>query len=206
MRAHILGCSHAAGSEMLNGESKSYPALVAEKLGYTVNNLAIPGGSNDAMFRIFEDLVDSAKIEKTDVVIVCWTGSWRTEILFKNNWHRISVGVDDQELINYCKQWAVHDEGDWKWRLNKIKNIIALNSIAKLQKISVINIHSFNSIHGFKGFDMYQEYFWPLGIQDFMSWCESNHQQRTKRGHYLAESHEQFANLVVSNVKKINNA
>jgi len=67
-KALILGCSHAAGSEMntepdvdlLNygkdyyGYFMSYPAQLAQLLGYHPVNHAIPGGSNDAMFRIFE--------------------------------------------------------------------------------------------------------------------------------------------------------
>lgn len=202
LRAYILGCSHAAGAELLDGNATSYPARIASALGYHPINLAISGGSNDAMFRIFEDLVDLNEIENTDIVIACWTGSWRTEILYKDTWRKIAVGITDTELSDYNKQWAVYDEGDKKWRLNKIKNIIALNSIAKMQGIHVLNINSFNIIDGFKGFDLYEEYNWPIGRQDFMGWCESKSHHRTRRGHYNNVSHEQFAKLVVSHVKK----
>ena len=53
----IAGCSHAAGSEMGIEEynrANSYPVLLAERQGYVAHNRAIGGGSNDAMFRIFE--------------------------------------------------------------------------------------------------------------------------------------------------------
>ena len=61
-KALILGCSHASGAEMFDhidqdyskGFFNSYPAQIASGLGYEIENRSISGGSNDAMFRIFE--------------------------------------------------------------------------------------------------------------------------------------------------------
>jgi hypothetical protein len=78
MQALVLGCSHAAGSEMIDdayGRANSYPVLLAERMGYTVTNLSIPGGSNDAVFRIFQEQCNAYH-----VVIACWTGIDRVEL------------------------------------------------------------------------------------------------------------------------------
>ena len=202
LKAFILGCSHAAGSELDSGIHKSYPVIIAKQLGYQSINLSIPGGSNDAMFRLFEELIDLKKVNPEDIVIACWTGSQRTEIQHNNQWHPLAVGLENSEQLNYLKQWMLHEEGDWKWRLNKIKNIIALNSIAKLQELRVINIDSFDNIEGFKGFNLYKEYNWPVETLDFVNWCVQNHYIKTSMGHYNEVAHKNFANLVVSHVKE----
>ena len=63
----ILGCSHAAGSELSDSleycVSNSYPSILSDRLGYQPINYAIPGGSNDAMFRIFETKFDKLTIK-----------------------------------------------------------------------------------------------------------------------------------------------
>jgi hypothetical protein len=68
-RAIILGCSHAAGTEMYNGIACSYPVKIAEQLGYVPENYAIAGGSNDAMFRIYEE--HRTRLDSSDIVIAC---------------------------------------------------------------------------------------------------------------------------------------
>jgi hypothetical protein len=107
-RSFILGCSHAAGSELfvdlpddhaLNqtelchfNYTNSYPAILSNLLGKTANNHAIPGGSCTAMFRIFLTLLDD--LDQGDVILACWTGPDRTEIYdsLDNAWLPISPG------------------------------------------------------------------------------------------------------------------
>ena len=83
--ALVLGCSHAAGTELGTeefGRQHSFPVLVAQSLGYTVTNLAQPGSSNDSMFRKF---LESA--QGFDLVLTAWTGVSRSEIYWDNQWH-----------------------------------------------------------------------------------------------------------------------
>ena len=77
-QALILGCSHAAGTEMHNGTECSYPVKIAKQLGYAPKNYAISGGSNDAMFRIYQE--QCSGLDSSDIVIACWSGYNRTEI------------------------------------------------------------------------------------------------------------------------------
>ena len=137
-QALILGCSHAAGSEL--GEdsfarANSYPALVASSLGYNVTNLGIPGGSNDAMFRLFLDHANDY-----DLVIAAWSGFNRSEFFYNDAWYNLAPGAAMSSIKEYHKQWYVHNAHDTQGRLNKIKNVIALNS---LSSVPVINCESF---------------------------------------------------------------
>lgn len=107
-RTFILGCSHAAGSELFVDlpnhhaltqielchfdYTNSYPVILSNLLGKTANNHAIPGGSCTAMFRIFLALLKN--LDQDDIVLACWTGPDRTEIYdnLNNIWLPISPG------------------------------------------------------------------------------------------------------------------
>lgn len=95
-RCFILGCSQAAGLNMVGdqdlscsdrrfynaqtyGYHHSYPALLAKKMGYTdIRNYAIVSGSTDAMARIFHEIIDEID-PVNDIVMACWTGGDRSE-------------------------------------------------------------------------------------------------------------------------------
>jgi hypothetical protein len=203
-QALILGCSHAFGSEIFTRSAEtryhSYPSILAQKLGYTVNNLSISGGSNDAMFRIYEE--QQSTLDSSDIVIACWSGYNRTEIWnnAKKDWQAIAPGKTDissKEYLNYQQQWIIYHTDDRIGRLNKIKNIIALNSLAMQQNIQVINIDSFwpvtdivwpSSMH------------WPLD-NNFWDWCNTNNYPRTKWGHFFEPAHQAFAEVIVESIK-----
>lgn len=201
--AYILGCSHAAGAEMVDGDNKSYPVKLAEQLNFNPVNLAISGGSNDAMFRIFEQHCDLNKIKTNDIVIACWTGSDRTEVVYHDSWAPIAPGIQYSPIDDYVKQWCVYDSDSWRWRLNKIKNIIALNEIARKIGVSVINFHSFNYIEGFKPYDIYTEYKWPCAEDTFTDWCLHNSFEHTEGGHFFEDAHNSFAQHALSALNTI---
>ena len=245
-RAVILGCSHAAGAEMddepgLNwgpglarwryGAENSYPVLIAQALGYTPKNHAISGGSNDAMFRIFDsqfnhsDQTDSytTSLTQDDIVIACWTGLDRTEI-----WHgpdqlwvplcpgggRVLVRehdpvilegrcipkpVRDEELYqNYRQQWIALAVDTVSARLNKIKNILALNAQAQAHGIRVININSFAPVSNFKWPDTAV---WPVDV-DFFSWAADSGYAKTTAGHYYLPAHRAYADLILAELDR----
>jgi len=192
-KAFILGCSHAAGAEMDNGETKSYPVKIAQLMNYTPINLAISGGSNDAMFRIFEHYCGTQKITPNDIVIACWTGDRRTEVVHNNEWTPLASGIQYSPIDDYVKQWCVYDNDRWKWRLNKIKNIISLNEIANKIGVRVLNIHSFNYIEGFDLYDIHSEYEWPCSKDTFCTWCLDKQFNDTTGGHFFEDAHEAFA-------------
>ena len=229
-QALVLGCSHAAGSEMASdpavtyqtlkefeeyGYSRSYPAKIAQTLGYQVQNRAIPGGSNDAMFRIFE----SANLDSNDMVIACWSGFDRSELWYEkehrwlsmahgsvNCYQKISnsiiadginagTNVSDAALYqDYGKQWAINEGNPHRGRLNKLKNILAVNALAQAKGIPVVNIHSFNSVE-------VSNYNWPVGTIEFYNWCCERKFPHTDWGHFFEPAHQAFADFVLEHVK-----
>ena len=231
--ALILGCSHAAGAEMTDepevdlldyhkdyyGYFMSYPAQLARLLGYHPLNHAISGGSNDAMFRIFESFVNLDKdFEKPDIVIACWTGGDRTEIwnFEEGEWIGLAGGkssftkvipdkiilqgkpigepVDNRnDVVAYQKQWITH-HADLRWgRMNKLKNMLALNTMAAQEQIPVINIDSFGRVHEY---NFSNSVYCPVSQTEFLNWSVDQGFDKTKSGHYFLPAHKSFANFV----------
>jgi len=220
-QALILGCSHAAGSEMHKlipgeddsyGYSRSYPVLIAQALGYQPKNHAIPGGSNDAMFRVWESKSHELTPNQ-DIVIACWSGPHRTEIWHpdEKTWLPMTVGTriwhrripqdltekgmytplpDREEYLDYCKQWCTYGTDQETGRLNKIKNIIALNSMAEYLGIKVVNVNSFGSFP-------IEQYHWPVGETEFCNWCLDQKFPHTELGHFYHPAHVAFADYVL---------
>ena len=198
-KALILGCSHAEGSEMGKDEycrANSYPALLAERLGYVAHNRAIGGGSNDAMFRIFE-----SEHKDYNIVIACWTGHNRSEAWNENKqeWISFCPGVDFtklQDLSDYVRQWVVHHTDETTGRLNKLKNIVALNALAQSHSVPVINVDSFWPVHG---------YAWPSAVHwpvptTFRDWADAQGYAHTPWGHFGRDAHSAFADYVLKNI------
>ena len=198
-KALILGCSHAAGSEMIDddyGRDNSYPMLLAKRMNYTATNCSIPGGSNDAMFRIFE-----SEHKNYNIVIACWTGHNRSEVWNKNKqeWISFCPGADLtklQDLSDYVQQWVVHHTDETTGRLNKLKNIVALNTLAQAHDVPVINIDSFWPVHG---------YAWPSNIHwpvpvDFWKWANAQGYAHTPWGHFGRDAHSAFADYILENI------
>lgn len=232
-KALILGCSHAAGSEMntepdvdlLNygkdyyGYFMSYPAQLAQLLGYHPMNHAIPGGSNDAMFRIFETYCNPYKEQvKPDVVIACWTGGERTEVwdYEEGEWIALAGGktnfnkrekdkiilegkdllepIDNyNDIVMYQKQWITHHADRWWGRMNKLKNILALNTMATQMGIPVINLDSFGAV---QEYTFPETVYRPLRQIEFCNWAVERGFNNTKAGHYFAPAHKSFANFI----------
>lgn len=233
--ALILGCSHAAGSEMhlepeldlagytdqTYGLYNSYPSVLAQLLGYHPMNHAIPGGSNDAMFRIWESFVNPySNKPKPDLVIACWTGADRTEIWDYENeaWQGLAPGkqrfykvkengsvpegeylpstVNNQdELLAYQKMWVAQHSNRWSGRLNKIKNILALNAMAADENIPVINIDSFEAVQEFHWPD---NVFRPMGQDEFSAWAVKAGFKNTQQGHYFTDAHKLYAKRILA--------
>lgn len=242
-RAVVLGCSHALGAEMdlepgLEwtdsdssrwhwGPLNSYPALVAQSLGYTVENHAISGGSNDAVFRVFESLFAhdyrngtyQPTVDSDDIVMACWTGPNRTEVWHTRDhlWLPLAAGIeqiltrvadpvvleglaipgtvrDEALYLTYQQHWVAVAAEERAGRLNKIKNILALNALAAAHGIQVLNIDSFAPV---VNFEFPAQIKWPVAV-DFVTWAEQRQEPRTAYGHYFRSTHRAFADWVLS--------
>ena len=234
-KAFILGCSHAAGAEMADGleqklelatdrddygAANSFPVQIAQLMGYAVENHAVSGGSNDAMFRIAESLLD--QITSNDIIVACWTGHDRGEIWYEAeqrwlsiapgglNTHRripsavLKQGSNGGDHINDAaryaevqKQWFLHEFSEPRGRLNKIKNIVALNALAHARGIRVLNIDAFMGVHGY----VWPDYIYWASDVEFCNWCLDRNYPKTEWGHFFRPAHETFANYVVNRIR-----
>lgn len=208
--AYILGCSHVSGSELegwgighrtnFNIEN-SFAAQFAKLLRYHPINLAKPGASNDFIFREFNELIESGKIDEHDLIIVFWTGEERTEIQdpFTKNWVQFSLGMSTQfpEYNDTYKQFynlyqKLMCMEPMRGRLNKIKNILALNNLAKLKNIRVINGDSFMESMFEGKFDLD----WLFPHSSFSTWARENkYKESPEWHHYELKAHTDFADL-----------
>lgn len=205
------------------GYQNSYPVLVARDLGFGPCNHAIAGGSNDAICRIGSELVD--QLSKDDLIIACWTGPTRTEIWCEEEsaWLPLAPGMEcfwktepdavipqgrlqyDQTIRNcnryleYLKQWCTFDNYYQRWVNNAVKNVIALNVMAKQCNVQIINFFSFASIDNKYITQLGR---WPAGCQDFVNWALGNHHRSTPNGHFLFAAHRGFADHVLLGIQK----
>ena len=193
-KAIVLGCSHSAGAKMHLGPqctltdpiaqtnwefSNSYPMQFAKAKGYHAYNYSVSGGSNDAMFRICAE-----KIADDDVVIACWTGTDRYEVAGKV--------VQDGE---YYKQ-RVSTETVEDGRLNKIKNILAVNTLARQYNCLIYNFDSFQGIYDFN---------WPEEVyrinhnveQEFCNWAFSQGFKTESTGHFFIDAHTAYTEYIL---------
>jgi hypothetical protein len=197
--------------------NNSYPVLLAKMLGYTAHNHAVSGGSNDAMFRICTE-----QIKHADIVIACWTGWDRTELWHPEHdaWFNLNYSDDaiymrkpyggllegqtvptvvdrNKEYYSYGKQWLVYEGGNEKSRLNKIKNVLALNTLAKQHGVEVLNFDSFQGIYDFD---------WPSTVnqpvptqeQEFCTWSFAQGFTTEPTGHFFLPAHQAYAEYIKS--------
>lgn len=196
--------------------NNSYPVQLAKMLGYTPLNHAVSGGSNDAMFRICTE-----QIEHADVVIACWTGWDRTELWHPEHdaWFNLNYSDDaiyrrkayggllegqtvptpvdnNKQYHAYGKQWLIYEGGNEKSRLNKIKNVLALNALGEQSGVEVLNFDSFQGIYDFD---------WPATVhrpvptpeQEFCTWSFAQGFKTESTGHFFLDAHSAYAKYLV---------
>ena len=241
-RAVVLGCSHALGAEMdlepglewgsgrdrwQYGAQHSYPVLIAQALGYTPENHAVSGGSNDAMFRIFESLFGydwrrdsySPTLTSQDIVIACWTGMNRTEIWHESerHWLAMSPGTgrycqrvtDPYILEGLSIPSVVQDESlylDYQaaWvnfaaddQSGRSNKIKNILALNALAAAHDIRVVNINSFAPAVNFKFPALVKWPVTV-DFITWAEQRQEPSTALRHYFRPTHQAFADHVIA--------
>ena len=124
-RVMTLGCSHTVGVGV--PYEKAWPTMFAEELGAELFNLAVAGGSADAVFRTLYHSID---IIKPDIVAIFWpeltrwehyeavqwdcTGAecntpagksvWNTDVSLINESHLINLSFKNMELVKLLQK------------------------------------------------------------------------------------------------------
>lgn len=107
------GCSHVAGSE----STISFAAPLAEKMGMTAVNIALPGGGND---RILRTTIDYCVSNPVDFVVIGWSTHERMELVFRDEWHHFGLGRQVHKSNN------LHDD-EYIKRLQQLFDFMSLN-------------------------------------------------------------------------------
>lgn len=202
------------------GAKNSYPVLLAKMLGHIPLNYSISGGSNDAMLRIGLKQINT--LNSNDTIIACWTGMDRGEVWHEEHqyWRPISyansvihqirpneyvkAGINigllvdrNQEYYEYGKQWLLFEGNYTRGYNNKLKNMLALNSIAHSRGIKLINLDSFQAIWDFD---------WPDSVyrpqksvtDEFCSFAINNNFPHEPDGHFFRPAHLAYAEYIYS--------
>ena len=201
------------------GAKNSYPVLLAEMLGHYPLNYSISGGSNDAMLRIGLEQINT--LSSNDAIIACWTGMDRGEIWHEEHqyWRPINfshlthqvvpnefskTGINigllvdrGQEYVDYAKQWLLFEGNYARGYNNKLKNMLALNSLAHSRGIKLINLDSFQAIWDFN---------WPDFVyrpqksvnDEFCSFAINNNFPHEPDGHFFRPAHLSYAEYIYS--------
>ena len=101
------------------------------------------------------------------------------------------------DIVMYQKQWITHHADRWWGRMNKLKNILALNTMASQMGIPVINLDSFGAVQEYTFPDTVYR---PLRQTEFCNWAVERGFNNTKAGHYFAPAHKSFANFIAKKV------
>jgi len=209
--AYIFGCSHSMGSEIeapgigsctpYNLEN-SFTSQLARMLGYTPVNKGFPGGSNDYIYRMIHEV----NATPNDLIIAVWTGTERIEIYDEilEEWLQFSKGMD----LSASKYTKTHqafydlfarlmaDKLGIRGQLNKVKNIIAGNTLAKLKNIPIVNLDAFMPMN-FPGKESLN---WLFPETSYWEWAERNNYSHTSWYHYRLDAHTDFAKLAYKEI------
>ena len=86
MILYTIGDSFTYGDELENPEIECYPYLLSKKLGCELVNEALPGASNDWMFRKTVQWISNQNLDDIFMVIVGWSNPYRREENFDFYW------------------------------------------------------------------------------------------------------------------------
>jgi hypothetical protein len=164
----INGCSHTAGSEIEGstlGDSEynrvqCFGAQLARRLGVDYTNVALPGGSNDYIFRTTNFWIqDNIELAKQSLFLINWTGAARAEYFHNgvdnNNWYWMHIPFVPDEHVGHLHPNSFsyinkHDHSNATsltrhmfmsephWQINRYMNILNLQSMLKVHNIPYI--------------------------------------------------------------------
>lgn len=213
------GCSHTYGMELPEDQrlDNCFAGLIAKELGMEFVNLAIPGASNDRIFRTSVEYIVDHKEES--FWLIGWTERSRHEWYFAPYQEHIGLAhwsmFDErptqmfratvQMILHeayYTKGWYSDNQSDWlKWSTH----IHNLQAVFKLRNIPFFMFDTLDSrdTDGFLSIecpeypslsaDLWGNYFY--GEHNRSNICENGHPN--KAGHRL------WADILMAHIRKV---
>jgi hypothetical protein len=205
MLLYTLGDSFTFGEELPEPTTQSWPALLANKLGYDLRNRGRPGCGNNY---IIKTAIKEVPVLKPDLVIVAWTSCGRMEFADRYSVYDIWPGSERkferpyphrQTVEKYITSYnnEAHQYRSW------LRSVILLQDFFKLRNINYRFVNTFDTqklSHKYLTaskiysdlIDTQQFLGWPYtGIVEWAAGCPTG-----PRHHPLQEGHVCIANAI----------
>jgi hypothetical protein len=211
MRLLTVGDSFTYGEE-LDDKAKSWPSLLAAKLGHNLINLSKPGSGNTRMVRHAVDLVNDY-----DLVIIGWSHFARIELADERSYYDLWPGCDGKphkynapwrkEVIDYISRY--HDD-DYLYRQYLI-NIILLQRFLESNDKRYLMLDSFgNHQANQRTHNDNRALLAQINDKFYIGWPNESMMEwtfGTPQGpcnHFLEEGHDIVTNKIYTHMEKLN--
>jgi hypothetical protein len=202
------GCSYTYGCELENPSKTAFPVLVADKLGYNVDNLAIPGTSNE---HILKDIVNYQG--KIDLLLIAWTCETRFELgNYKGDVEKFGWNLIKPVMNKTLNKVLTTEYLNWDFYIDKMfHQHVMLQTYCEYHKIPYIFCYGIQNIHTLEKHRNTNSY-----IKSLINWNKWYNPSESFRSltkgsfeyswddHPLEEGHAFFAenlyNFIISNV------
>lgn len=206
MKLLTVGDSFTYGEE-LDDLSRAWPVLLSDNLGYTLTNLAVPGGGNTQMIRkVIENF------QNYDLIIIAWSHYARQEFADNNGIYDIWPGCNKsfyntqphrKYLIDYISK---HSSDDYYFHQHII-NILMLQNFLDQQKKKYLMLESFSDHHAdmlkksdplVNLIELSKYIEWPTTMMEWTWGCPQG-----PGGHFLEEGHQRVADKIYEHIRNL---
>lgn len=208
MQLLTVGDSFTYGDELADLKS-AWPNLLANKLGYTLNNQAKPACGNSRMVRLAVENVDNY-----DILIVAWTHWARTEIADESGYYDIWPGCSPRAHIDHnpwrsdlIEYYNKHHSDEYLYR-QYLLNIVLLQNFLISNGKKYLMLDAFGN-HQYIGRRKNQDLIKQINTEYFVGWPMESMMEWTygaeqgPNGHFLEQGHVRVAEKIYSHMEQL---
>ncbi len=209
MILYVNGDSNSNGSECQNS-SKSWPYVLANRIGCTLINEAKSGTSNPRIMRVASNTLSHS--DRNTLVIIGWTSWEREEWFHDSQYYDVNSGGHDTlpvELQERYKQWVINQGPDQQ----SVKSKQMHEQIHRLHRSLLdrrIPHVFFNALMPFQHNlldpahkDWSKNYLGPYDNNLSYYWYLKNHGWKpTDNNHYLEDAQNVWADVLYNYIKE----
>lgn len=209
MILYVNGDSNSSGAD-INDLSRSWPTILATRLGFTLINEAKSGGSNPRIMRTSSNAI--AHSDKNTFIIIGWTSWERDEWLHQGQYYDVNSGGHDilpPELEQQYKEWVLQQ--DSKEQAIKSKNMHSqIHRLHRSLKDRRIPHLFFNAVMTFQHnildpvhLDWDKHYLGPYDNDLSYFWYLKNHGWKPNAyNHYTDKAQEVWADVLYNYIQE----